>query len=226
MRVGVHQPNFAPWCGYFAKMFQSDAFVFFDDTQLPQGRSYVSRVKIAKGRDADQWLTIPLERRGLQEIREVHFAGEDWARSHTRTLQHVYAKARNVEELLALTEPSLTAPGSSLSEFNIQLIERLARYLGWRGVFYRASSFPANLRADARIAQLVHAIGGDVYVSGAGGQKYQSAEAYAERNVRLEVRDYAPRVYERSGWPFIGGLSVLDAIAHLGTGARSVLEYA
>ena len=55
----MQQPNYAPWCGYFAKMLSADAFVFLDDAQLPQGRSYVSRVKIAQGRDGEQWLTVP-----------------------------------------------------------------------------------------------------------------------------------------------------------------------
>jgi WbqC-like protein family len=41
MRVTVHQPNYAPWSGYFAKMFVSDVFVLFDYVQLPQGHSYV-----------------------------------------------------------------------------------------------------------------------------------------------------------------------------------------
>ena len=44
-----HQPNYAPWCGYFAKLLSCESFIFFDDVQLPQGRSYVSRAKIAKG---------------------------------------------------------------------------------------------------------------------------------------------------------------------------------
>src|SRR3974377_2478788 len=73
VRVAVHQPNYAPWCGYFAKMLASDAFVFLDDAQLPQGRSWVSRVKIAKEHDAEQWLTVPV-RKDARPIREVEFA--------------------------------------------------------------------------------------------------------------------------------------------------------
>jgi len=224
MRVAVHQPNYAPWCGYFAKMFASDAFVFLDDAQLPQGRSYVSRVKIAKGRDADQWLTLPV-RKGSEAIRDVAFADEPWAEKHRRTLQHIYAKSRHFAEAMELVGLLYDEPGSGLADFNIRLITAVAGHLDYGGEFHCASDHPADLRADARIAQLVAEVGGDVYVSGAGGESYQSEAVYAERGVALEVRTYRPVPYDRSGWDWIGGLSILDALFHLGRGARDALRY-
>lgn len=225
MRVAAHQPNYAPWCGYFAKMLACDAFVFLDDAQLPQGRSYVSRVKIAQGADREQWLTVPVQK-GTKPIREVAFADEPWAEKHRRTLQQVYARARCFAEALELVGPLYEEPGSSLAEFNMRLIGTVAEYLGWEGAFHRASDHPAELAADARIAQLVGAVGGEVYVSGAGGEKYQSEAVYAERGVALEVRVYDPVPYDRSGWEWVGGLSILDALCHLGRDARDVLRYA
>ena len=225
MRVAVHQPNYAPWCGYFAKMFAADAFVFLDDAQLPQGRSFVSRVKIAKGHDADQWLTVPV-RKGAKAIREIDFADEPWAEKHRRTLQHVYSKTPHFAAALELVDPLYEAPGTSLAGFNMRLIAAVAEYLGYQGEFHRSSDHPADLAADERIAQLVSAVGGDVYVSGAGGQNYQSEAVYADRGVELEVRVYEPVPYERSGWDWVGGLSVLDGLFHLGPGARDALRYA
>jgi WbqC-like protein len=224
MRVAVHQPNYLPWCGYFAKMLAADAFVFLDDAQLPQGRSFVSRVKIASGRDADQWLTVPV-RKGAAAIRDVEFADEPWADKHRRTLQHVYAKTRCFAEVMDLVGPAYEDPGPSLGEFNIRLVTRIADYLGYAGEFHRSSDHPADVSADARIAQLVADVGGDVYVSGAGGENYQSEEVYAERGVTLEVRAYEPVPYDRSGWDWVGGLSVLDALFHRGRDARAALRY-
>ena len=141
MRVAVHQPNYAPWCGYFAKMFASDAFVFLDDAQLPQGRSYVSRVKVARGQDADQWLTVPV-RKGAKPIREVELAGEPWAEKHRRTLQHEYAKTPHLEEVLGREEAST-------------LMEHLPP-VGWadvatkRDIDHLGTTLGATLRAEWR----------------------------------------------------------------------------
>jgi hypothetical protein len=224
VRVAVHQPNYAPWCGYFAKMFASDAFVFLDDAQLPQGRSYVSRVKVARGQDADQWLTVPV-RKGAKPIREVEFADEPWTEKHRRTLQHEYAKTPHLAAVLELVDPLYDAPGTSLADFNMRLVVAVAQHLGYEGEFHRSSEQHADLAADERIAQLVSAVGGDVYVSGAGGENYQSEAVYGERGIELEVREYEPVPYERSGWGWVGGLSILDALCHLGAGAREALRY-
>ena len=225
MKVAVHQPNYAPWCGYFAKLFQCEAFVFFDDVQLPQGRSYVSRTKVAKGKDGDQWLTVPVNKSGSPRIDEVRFAEGSWSAKHLSTLHHTYAKAAHVRELLELVTPVYEGAGESLASFNMAMIETVARYLGWAGTFHRSSDHPEHLKADERIARLVSDLGGDVYVSGAGGENYQSEETYAAKGVRLEVRPYTPLEYERSGWPFVPGLSCFDALAHLGRDARTVMSY-
>ncbi len=225
MKVAVHQPNYAPWCGYFAKLFDCDAFVFFDDVQLPQGRSYVSRTRIAKGPDAEQWLTVPVSKSGSPTIDQVLVADPAFADKHLSTLRHTYAKAAHVDELIELVEPVLHGGHERLAQLNMALVRAVASHLGWEGGFHLSSDHPADLRADERIAQLVSEVGGTTYVSGAGGQNYQSEQTYAARGVSLLVREFVPQPYERSGWPFVGGLSVLDALAHLGRDARAVMGY-
>jgi hypothetical protein len=126
---------------------------------------------------------------------------------------------------MELIRPLYEDPGESLAEFNGRAIQVIARYLGWEGTFALATDSPADLAADQRLAQLVRAVGGAVYVSGAGGQKYQSGDVFSAVGVELEVRTYVPVPYERSGWPFVPGLSILDALFHLGRDARSVLTY-
>ena len=225
MRVAVHQPNYAPWCGYFAKMFVSDVFVFFDDVQLPQGRSYVSRAKVAKGKDGEQWLTVPVSKSGTPAINEVRLADPGFAAKHLSTLRHGYARTPYLTEVLDLLTPVYERAGESLADLNTDLIRTVADYLGWAGTFALSSERPSDLKADERIADLVSAVGGTTYVSGAGGQNYQTEQTYAERGVALEVRTYQPVEYERSGWPWVPGLSVLDALFHLGPDARDVLRY-
>jgi hypothetical protein len=224
-RVAVHQPNFAPWSGYFAKMFAVDEFVFFDDTQMPN-RGYVNRVKIARGKDAEQWLSAPVRRASGQAIREVEFVEEPWHVAHLKTLQLTYGRSEFSAQTRELVEPLFDDPGPTLAGFNMRLIETVARHLGWEGTFHRSSDHPADLLADERLAQLTAAVGGTTYVSGAGGENYQSESTFAAQGVELEVRKYAPIEYARSGWPWVPGLSILDALFHQGPAARDVLRYA
>ena len=113
--VAVHQPNYIPWCGYFAEMLVCDAFVFFDDAQLPQGRSYVTRAKITRGPDADQWLSAPVSRGSGMRIDEVRFADPAWADAHLRTLHHTYARAAHYADAMAVIEPIYRGSGHRFS---------------------------------------------------------------------------------------------------------------
>ena len=65
--VGVHQPNFFPWFGYFLKITRSDKFVYLDDAQISNSRSYINRTYInIKGQA--KWLTVPIKRTNAQQI--------------------------------------------------------------------------------------------------------------------------------------------------------------
>jgi len=226
MKVAVHQPNYAPWSGYFAKMFVSDVFIFFDDVQFPQGRSYVSRAKIAKGKDGERWLTVPVSKSGSPTIDQVRLADPGFATTHLSILRQTYARTPYLDEVLDLLAPVYETAGESLATFNMDLIRTVAGYLGWEGRFVLSSRLPSDLKADERIADLVSSVGGDTYVSGAGGEKYQTDETYHNRGVELEVRTYRPIEYARSGWDWVPGLSCLDAIIHQGRAAREAMGYA
>lgn len=224
LSVAVHQPNYLPWCGYFAKMLSSDVFVFLDDVQLPQGRSPVSRAKIGRGEAGDQWLTVPVTKHGRPAIRDVCFADPHWAKRHLKTLEYTYGRARFFEEIIELTRPVYEDPGAHLSLANQWLIERIARYVGWEGEFVRSSDKPSSKSADERIAELVVAMGGKRYISGAGGMKYQDPETYARMGIELVVHTYHPKPYERSGSQFVPGLSIVDALFHCGPRSSDLLS--
>src|SRR2546426_6682671 len=77
----VSQPMFMPWVGLFEQVRLADVFIHYDDVQLPQGRSFVSRVQI-KVPTGVMWLSAPLDRkRSGRAINEVLFASRaDWRR--------------------------------------------------------------------------------------------------------------------------------------------------
>jgi hypothetical protein len=231
MRVTVHQPNYVPWSGYFAKMFVSDVFIFLDDVQLPGGSSYVSRAKIANGKNGEQWLTVPILKSGLHArksshtINKVGMADPGFATKHLSTLRHTYSRTPFRDEIIELLAPVYERAGDSLATFNMDLIRTVAGYLGWEGKFVLSSDRPSDLTADERLAELVSQIGGNTYISGAGGEKYQSDTTYRARSVELEVRTYRPIEYARSGWDWVPGLSCVDALFHQGPAARDTMSY-
>ena len=225
MKVAAHQPNYIPWLGYFAKLASADIFVFLDDVQLPQGRSYVHRSRIHAHPDG-AWLSAPIRREERQLIKDVRFAEADWRRKHQATLFHTYRKAPFFEPAMALVETIYGVETDSLARFNMNAVTAVAGYLGLSCRFELSSAFGVSRSSDDRLIDLVKAVGGDTYISGAGGQNYQHPEKFDAAGIRLCVRAYQPRPYaQHQEGGFVPGLTVLDALFNLGPAAVQLLAY-
>jgi hypothetical protein len=223
MRIAIHQPNYVPWCGYFAKMRHCDVFVFLDDAQMSKG-SFIPRCRI-RNREGDQWLTIPTRYTSGAPICEVRFAGTEWVRKHTATLRAVYARSPYFKEVFALLEPIYQDVGNTLAELNIRLIGAIADYLELPCRFEISSLVKPQGQSDDRLISLAQLSGANVYISGKGGQNYQDPAKFAEAGVQLDVRTYTPIPYKQIHGDFIAGLSILDALFHLGRETIQILDY-
>ena len=223
-RVAIHQPNYAPWCGYFAKMAQADQFVFLDDVQMPGGSSYVHRTRV-RSEGGGGWLSIPVRRNFGQLISSVTMADPDWPAGHLRKLWHIYRGCPHYQAVLARLEPVYLAGDTHLASFNIRMIQAIAAILELEAAFVLSSELAVPGTGDDRLIALVRGLGGDTYLSGKGGANYQDPEKFAGAGIELRVNIYQPPEYPQIQGAFVGGLSILDALFHLGPAARSLLRY-
>lgn len=222
--AAIHQPNYAPWCGYFAKMAHCDVFVLLDDAQMPGGQSYVyrSRLRAASG---TRWLSVPTRSVLGDPISSVQFADPKWTQSHLGILHSTYRSAPFWREVSGVVGPVYDAPGESVSAFNGRLVEVVARYLGITCAFRLSSDLPVVATGDDRLIGICEALGADSYLSGPGGTNYQDPGKFQTAGIRLVVREYVPVGYECAGFPFVPGLSIFDALFCVGQGARRLLTY-
>lgn len=224
MRVAIHQPNYAPWCGYFAKMNCCDVFVFLDDAQMPGGQSYVYRTQV-RSTNQGQWLSIPTRFRLGDLIHDVRFADTRWPTKHLGTLRALYGRSPHFKEVYQMLQPLYEEPGEFLALFNQRFIRVVADYLGLRCRFEVSSHLPCHGFGDDRLISLVQGLAADTYVSGKGGQNYQHPDKFSAAGIKLEVRSYAPVFYQQMQSGFLPGLSILDALFNLGKSSIHVLIY-
>jgi len=204
-------------------MASVDTFVFLDNCQMPTGRSYVSRVQV-KGREGAEWMTVPIQRAEGQWINAVHFADRSWAKKHLGKMRANYGRCPFFEAVLEIVRPIYEDPGELLAPFNVRLIRALAHYVGLTPRFYLASELKSGSTGTHRLIDIVHDVGGTTYVSGLGGIKYQDPAAFKTAGIDLDVCEYRQIPYQQQG-DFVPGLSLLDAVFHVGTEARALLSY-
>lgn len=225
MKVAIHQPNYLPWCGFFTKMLHCDVFVLLDDADIPGGQSFVSRTKIRNGTN-DQWLSVPVSKPGRPAINRVAIAQSLFREKHLKTLHQVYGKARFYMEMLEVIRPALETPHDNLCALNTELLRSIAKAIGAQSRLVLSSDLNVQEVGDDRLIQLVRKLGGRSYLSGPGGENYQNREKFEAAGIALEVKSYHPVAYEAQAFPFIPGLSIVDAMAILGPSAtRRILNY-
>lgn len=223
MKVAIHQPNYLPWSGYFAKLAAADVFVFLDDVQFPQGRSYVYRTKVGDARGA-VWLSAPVSRSSGSLINEAAFADPDWSATHLRKLRSAYAGAPHFDEVVSLMESVYAEGVDNLAALNMLAVRRIADYLDLDRRFEMSSSVGSEGVSDDRLISIVQRLGGSCYVSGKGGQNYQDPAKFEAAGLELEVRVYEPHPYPQTHFQeFEPGLSIVDALFSLGRDARRLL---
>jgi hypothetical protein len=215
--VSVHQPNFAPWLGFFDKMVHSDILVLLDTVQMTGG--YQNRA-LLKGTNGPQWLTVPVLRKGrrAQLIRHVEFDEHaDWRAVHQRTLHHVLGKAPYRKELLDCIQPIYVREDMHrLADFSTALIREIVQRLGIRTQLVMASELECEGSSSRLIVNLTKAVGGDVYLSGPTGRQYLEPEMFSAECVTLRYHRFDPFEYPQRFGSFSPGLSCFDYLANVG----------
>ncbi|MCB2020961.1 MAG: WbqC family protein, partial [Burkholderiaceae bacterium] len=213
--VGIHQPNYIPWLGYFYKMSLSDVFVFLDDVKFST-RSFVNRNRISINDEA-KWLTIPLKRGFDTTIQDARLDGDAWVNKHLRSIELSYRKAPYFQDYFeAFCEVLRSNSNDSLARLNASLIKLMADWLGLACITYNSSAIETRAVADERLVELVSAVAGNVYVSGAGGANYQSESTFSAAGIDLQYTNFAVERYKQPSPDFLPGLSAIDALFNIG----------
>jgi hypothetical protein len=216
MRVAIHQPNFLPWPGYFAKMAQADRFVLLDDAQFSRN-NIINRVRIL-GPGAPRWLTVAVGGHLGDPIDAVQPVDPGWAGRALSLLRNTYGRAAHFRETWpALEAWLLEVPAADLAAINVHLIARLATHLDIGTPLLRARGLGIEGRSDDRLVAIVASLApGGTYLSGRGGSGYQDPAKFAAAGLDLAYYAFSAPEYDQGVAPFQPGLSVIDALFHVG----------
>lgn len=207
MIVGIHQPNFIPWYGYFDKISKSDKFVYLDTVQFSRF-SYTQRTKLKSNTDSSRWLTVPVSNTGINTIiRDCKINSAEYFFIKLKsTIKYNYKKFDNL--VSAIDDFSSTQHNQSLSMLNMVLIESITqnthisldRNLDGidRAEFILASEldtkFPesevkSNNAPSRRLLSIILSIGGSQYITGKGGLSYIDLDAFKYHGISIIQTD-------------------------------------
>jgi hypothetical protein len=224
MIMSVHQPQYLPWPGYFDKIAQSDIFVFLDTVQFKKNEwQNRNRIKTSQG---PQWLTVPVQYRFPQIIREVQINNrEHWQHRQKQTLWTNYRHAPFWHYLEPLFEDILSAPWQLISDLNICCVKRINELLGISTPLYIASELDfVHNQPDERLVAIAKYFSADTYLAGSGGHQYMNLSTYERAGVKVIFQDFHFPPYKQLFGQFEPYMSVIDLIYNNGPDSLNILK--
>lgn len=225
MIVGILQPSYLPWLGFFEQMWRADVFVLYDDVQFEKG-GWRNRNRI-KAAGEPLWLTVPVltKGRGEQTIRDVLVnRGVDWQKKHVRSLALHYAKAPFFADYAPELFAILERDWELLLSLNLELIGWLCGVLGITTRTVRASELGIAGCNTGRLVAIIKALGGDVFYEGSAGRNYINPDEFLAQGIEVRFQDYVHPVYQQLGGTFVSHLSIVDLLFNHGPRSLAILS--
>jgi hypothetical protein len=129
MQIGISQPTFIPWAGYFGLIDYVDQFVFLDDVQFDK-RSWQQRNYISLN-NQDYLLTIPVLTKGKfdQKIKDVKISDKTQKDKILKVITYAYRKKNYFESFYPIIEDAIKNSNDKLIDLNLSIIKSILKYL-------------------------------------------------------------------------------------------------
>lgn len=217
LSVGVIQPNYIPWRGYFDFISRVDLFLFYDDAQYTrQDWRNRNRIRLKNGQSV--WLSVPVKAGIDSLIMDVEIDhSKNWVRKHLDTIQQSYGRAPFFRHYFGRFQEILHDAPPLLVDLDILLCRQICDWLGIRTELRRTSELGCQGVKDEKLIAMMQAVGGTHYLSGPAAKAYIRPELWQQAGIALDYIDYpAYPAYPQIAEPFDPLVSVLDLLFMVG----------
>jgi hypothetical protein len=222
--VGILQPGYLPWLGFFDQLHRVDIFVHYDDVQFEKG-SWRNRNRI-KTPAGPQWLTVPVLMKGqnFPLIRDVRInKASRWGKKHVKSIEQNYRKAPYFEAYAPGLFAVIERGHEFVLDLNLELLSLLATWLGITTATVLASELGIGGNRTERLLGILTSLGATVFYEGASGRNYIDEAIFAQHGIKIIYQEYVHPVYTQLHGEFIPYLSIIDLVFNQGPASLEIL---
>ena len=212
MKLGIMQPYFMSYIGYFQLMKAVDKYVVYDDVNYIKG-GWANRNHILINGEKEMF-TVTLQKASPNKLFNEIVIGDDFKKL-MKTLQMNYSRAINFDQTMVLMERIISFPNKQLAVFIANSFREILSYLSVETEILMSSEIPKDnsLRGKDKIIQICEILGADTYYNAVGGKNLYDQEEFREHGITLNFVDSLPQVYSQLHTrEFVSGLSMIDVL--------------
>lgn len=218
MILGIMQPYFFPYIGYFDHIYRCDKWVVFDITQYTT-RSWMNRNRVLHPVSGWGYITCNVKKTHQRSpIYEATLLSPDETyKELIGKLSHYKKKAPYYWNVLKVIEEIFdTIQNASLVHLNVIALKCVCEYLGISFKPIIASEQDYALPPIAHPGQWALEIAGlenaDLYINPPGGKNLFVPQEFRDRKIGLAFTSVPEVSYSTPGYDFIPNLSILDVM--------------
>lgn len=213
MKVGIMQPYFFPYIGYFQLIASVDKFVVHDDVQYIKA-GWINRNKILL--NGKEYLFVFSVKKDSfdRDINQRFFSDRfDFQKAKfLRVLKQAYIKAAYFKQVYSLVNEIFSYDDLNVSNLNVFGIKKISRYLGIKTPIVLSSKLKKNnsLKGEERVININKTLGATRYINPVGGVDLYSKKYFLENGIKLLFLKPLDIKYKQLDNAFLSWLSIID----------------
>ncbi len=214
MKLGIMQPYFFPYIGYWQLMNTVDKYVIYDDVNfIKQG--WINRNRIlANGKV--QYINLPML--GASSNKLINQVGVNNSpqllAKIMRTVEMAYSKAPFFNEVYPILEKCIYCSKDNVADYIAESFYLIGEYMGIKTEFIFSSSLQKDctLRGQEKVLHICDLLHAEEYYNAIGGKELYQSERFSERGIKLNFLRTKEIEYPQFGNEFVPGLSIIDVM--------------
>jgi len=227
MKIGIMQPYFFPYIGYWQLINAVDIYVIYDDVNFMK-KGWINRNNILIN-GQPKFINLQISKASQNKlINEIELLGnETYNAKLLKTIKASYKKAPYYEEVFPLIKNIIEQDEKNLAKFLAESIVEISKYLGIKTKFVMSSDIEKNnsLRGQDKIIEICKLLNADVYINSIGGRDLYLQKDFHSNGIELKFLKANEIKYKQFNNEFVPNLSIVDVMMFNATnGVNHFLE--
>ena len=218
MKLGIMQPYFFPYLGYFSLIKNTDKWVVFDTPQYIN-KGWVNRNRVlSPSKEGFSYITVPVVKHSRDiRIKDVLIDhSRDWKAKIMGQMDYYRKHAPHYMETKEILDELFRRDIDGISELNIAALDMVCGYLG---IAFDYSVFSGNTMGidsvggpDEWSLEISKKMGASIYVNPPGGRSFFNKEKFDKAGIGLRFLTQRLSIYNTYPYNFVPGLSIIDVM--------------
>jgi hypothetical protein len=213
MKIGIMQPYFLPYIGYFQLIKSVDVFVIYDKIKYTK-KGWINRNRMLQNAK-DVMFSLPLKNDSDSlDVCDRELSADFNRDKLLNQFKGAYRRAPFFEQTFPLIESIIRYENNNLFRFLHNSIVGTCKHLNIDTEIRESSQIAIDhsLKNQDKVIALCEALGASVYINAIGGMELYEKESFLDKGIDLKFIKSKPFEYSQFGNEFVPWLSIIDVM--------------